>query len=413
MAFQNLLAQPLTLPNGVILKNRLVKSAMSEALGTIDNHATLALAKLFGRWAAGGAGLLMTGNVMIDRRALGEPGNVVIEDESDLEILKAWAEAGKQNNTHVWVQLNHPGRQTPKMLGGEAVSASAVPFGPALRAAFDKPRALTEPEILAIIARFARAAGIVKKAGFTGVQIHGAHGYLVSQFLSPLTNQRTDRWGGSSENRRRFVIELYRAIRAEVGAAFPIGIKLNSADFQRGGFSEEESLEVIKLLEAEGIDMIELSGGTYEAPAMSNGNRQAKSTISREAYFLEFAAKIRDQVKLPLMVTGGFRTGQGMADALASGALDLVGLARSLAVEPELPMRLLNGMNPVHPVKPLSTGVKTLDKLVPLEIVWYTRQLQRMSAGLDPDPFEQPLWTTAVTLVTGGISAWKTRRLRA
>lgn len=409
----DLLNQPLILPNGSVIKNRLVKSAMSEALGTIDNHATEALPKLYGRWAAGGVGLLITGNVMIDRRAIGEPSNVVIEDESDLPILKKWAEAGRRNHTQIWVQLNHPGRQTPKGLGCESVAPSAVPFGLALRAFFETPRALTALEIEGLIARFARAAGIVKKAGFTGVQLHGAHGYLISQFLSPLTNQRTDEWGGSSENRQRFVLEIYRAIRAEVGPEFPIGIKLNSADFQKGGFTEEESLNVIRALEAAGIDLIELSGGTYEAPAMSKGNRQADSTKTREAYFLEFAAKIRDKVKLPLMVTGGFRTGQGMGEALASGAMDLVGLARTLALEPELPARLLRGDEGLHPVQPLTTGIKAFDKAVPLEIVWYTRHLHRMGRGQNPRPGEPPLWTAIATMLSGGLGAWRTRRLRA
>ena len=203
---QDLLQQALTLPNGSRLKNRLAKSAMSEALGTTDNHATEALVRLYGRWAAGGIGLLITGNAMIDRRALGEPNNVAIEDDSDMPLLQRWAAAGQANGTQLWVQLNHPGRQSPKGLNAENVSPSAVPFSPALQAFFAPPRALTEDEIVALIQRFARSAGIVKRAGFSGVQIHAAHGYLISQFLSPLTNQRSDQWGGSAENRRRFVL---------------------------------------------------------------------------------------------------------------------------------------------------------------------------------------------------------------
>lgn len=410
---QDLLQQALTLPNGSRLKNRLAKSAMSEALGTTDNHATEALVRLYGRWAAGGIGLLITGNAMIDRRALGEPNNVAIEDDSDMPLLQRWAAAGQADGTQLWVQLNHPGRQSPKGLNAENVSPSAVPFSPALQAFFAPPRALTEDEILALIQRFARSAGIVKRAGFSGVQIHAAHGYLVSQFLSPLTNQRSDQWGGSAENRRRFVLEVYRAMRAEVGATFPIGIKLNSADFQQGGFSEDESLAVIQALHEEGIDLVELSGGTYEAPAMSDQKRHRASTLAREAYFLEFAEKVRAAVPVPLMVTGGFRSLGGMATALSSGAMDLIGLARGLAIEPDLPQRLLAGQEPQYAVRPISTGIKAIDRMALMEVVWYSRQLRRMAKGQAPKPNESGLWSFCANLLHNGVGTWKTRRLRA
>ncbi|MBX9713893.1 MAG: NADH:flavin oxidoreductase/NADH oxidase family protein [Pseudomonadaceae bacterium] len=410
---QDLLQQALTLPNGSRLKNRLAKSAMSEALGTTDNHATEALVRLYGRWAAGGIGLLISGNAMIDRRALGEPNNVAIEDDSDMPLLQRWAAAGQANGTQLWVQLNHPGRQSPKGLNAENVSPSAVPFSPALQAFFAPPRALTEDEIVALIQRFARSAGIVKRSGFSGVQIHAAHGYLISQFLSPLTNQRSGQWGGSAENRRRFVLEVYRAMRAEVGATFPIGIKLNSADFQHGGFSEDESLAVIQALHDEGIDLVELSGGTYEAPAMSDQKRHRASTLAREAYFLEFAEKVRAAVPVPLMVTGGFRSLGGMATALSSGAMDLIGLARGLAIEPDLPRRLLAGQEPQYAVRPISTGIKAIDRMALMEVVWYSRQLRRMAKGQAPKPNESGLWSFCANLLHNGVGTWKTRRLRA
>ena len=407
------LDQSLTLPCGVVLKNRLGKSAMSEALGTTDNCVTEALPRLYGRWADGGTGLLISGNVMVDRRALGEPNNVAIEDERDLALLKRWAQAGTRHDTQLWVQLNHPGRQAPKGLNAENVAPSAVPFNPALQAFFPAPRELTDSEIHDIIQRFATAARFVKEAGFTGVQIHGAHGYLVSQFLSPLTNQRSDAWGGSSEKRQRFVLAVYRAIRAAVGDDFPVAIKLNSADFQRGGFTEEESLAVIKALEAEGIDLIELSGGTYEAPAMSDKSRHQDSTLAREAYFLAFAEKIRSQVQVPLMVTGGFRSYQGMAQALHGGALDVIGIARGLAVEPDMPQRLLAGQDPKYNVKPISTGIKAVDRMALMEVVWYSRQLKRMGRGGEPKPYESGLWAFLANLWHNGVGTWKTRRLRA
>lgn len=409
------LSQPFTLPNGSVIKNRLGKSAMSEALGTTDNRMTSGLPRLYGRWAEGGMGLLITGNVMIDRRALGEPNNVAIEDERDMELLKAWAAAGTRNSTQLWMQINHPGKQSPRGLNAETVAPSAIPFNKELSRFFATPRALTESEIEDIIQRFGRTAAIAKKAGFTGVQIHGAHGYLVSQFLSGHHNQRQDRWGGSAENRRRFVLEVYREIRAQVGKSFPIGIKLNSADFQRGGFSEEESLDVIRALAEAGMDLIEISGGTYEAPAMSGVKEvpQKDSTRRREAYFLEFAEKARAAVKTPLMLTGGFRTSSGMAEAVNSGAVDIVGLARALAIEPDLPNRVLDGEEPRLSVRPISTGIAAVDRMALMEVAWYSRQLRRMANGGEPRPNESGFVAFLAGIAENGWHTFKTRRLRA
>ncbi|MBK7506145.1 MAG: NADH:flavin oxidoreductase/NADH oxidase family protein [Bacteroidetes bacterium] len=392
MKNQDTIAQPFTLPNGSIIKNRLLKSAMSEALGKRDGAPKPDLAILYGAWAKGGIGICVTGNIMVDSRALGEPGNVFVENEDNIEALQTWAKAATQNNTHCWVQLNHPGKQTPKGMNKETVSPSAVPFRKDLQAFFKTPRALEESEILDIIERFANAAFILKKAGFTGVQIHGAHGYLVSQFLSPHANIRTDKWGGNAENRRRFVLEVYKAIRARVGADFPISIKLNSADFQRGGFTEEESLDTIKVLSDAGMDLIEISGGTYEAPVMTGVKNELsskkESTILREAYFLDFAEKARKNIKSPLAVTGGFRSLDGMNSAISTGAVDFVGIARSLAIEPDLPNRLLSGKNPTHTVNPLKTGIKMIDSMGLMEITWYTNQLKRIGNGEAPKPNE-------------------------
>lgn len=396
MTPQAVLSQTLTLSNGVVIKNRLLKSAMSEALGSRDQSPTPELIRLYQAWADGGIGLCVTGNVMIDRRALGEPGNVAIEDYRDMVALQAWAEAATRHGTQCWVQLNHPGKQAPKGLNKETVSPSAVPFRDDMKAFFATPRELTELEVRELIQRYGKAAGIVKQAGFTGVQIHGAHGYLVSQFLSPHHNRRTDEWGGTPENRRRFALEVYYAMREAVGPGFPVGIKLNSADFQRGGFTEEESLDTIRELAEAGIDMIEISGGTYEAPAMTGVKAPQEpvkdSTRQREAYFLAFAEKARQAVKTPLVVTGGFRSAAGMAEAISSGAVDMVGLARILAVEPDVPQRLLSGQSPVQQVKPIKTGIHAIDKQGILEITWYTGQLKRIGKGQPPKPDESGLW---------------------
>ncbi len=409
------LAQSFTLPNGTVVKNRLAKSAMSEGFGTWDNRMTPGLVRLYERWADGGIGLCITGNVMVDRRALGEPGNVVVEDERDLELLTAWAKGGTRNGTQLWMQINHPGKQVMRTLVSDPVAPSAIPFGKDMQAFFATPRALTEAEIEDIIQRFGRTAAIAKKAGFSGVQIHGAHGYLVSQFLSGHHNQRTDRWGGSPENRRRFVLEVFREMRANCGKNFPIGIKLNSADFQKGGFTEEESLDVIRALSEAGIDHIEISGGTYEAPVMA-GKKNAfvkESTRRREAYFIEFAEKARAAVSTPLMVTGGFRSSAGMADAITGGAVDFVGIARAVAIEPDLPNRLLAGKEARHEVRPISTGIAMVDKMAMMEVMWYSRQLHRMARGKNPRPNESGLWSLLATLAENGWGTFQSRRLRA
>lgn len=408
------LSSPLTLPCGVTLKNRLGKSAMSEALGTTDNRMTDKLAKLYERWADGGTGLLITGNVMIDRRALGEPNNVALEDDRDMELLKAWAKAGTRNGTQLWMQINHPGKQSPKGLNAETVAPSAIPFRKDMQAFFGTPRELSDAEIRDLIVRYGRTAGLAKQAGFTGVQIHGAHGYLVSQFLSPLQNQRSDEWGGTPEKRRRFVLEVYRAMRDAVGPDFPVSIKLNSADFQRGGFTEEESLDTIKALSEAGMDLIEVSGGTYEAPSMSRGVNQAESTKAREAYFLQFAEKVRQVTSTPIMVTGGFRSHAGMSEALESGALDVVGLGRPLAVEPDLSNRVLGGNDPLHRVPDrISTGIKKVDEMALMEVSWYARQLRRMGEGCDPVPNESAFKSFLMFAMESGWKTFKTRRLRA
>ena len=355
-------ADPLELPCSARLENRFFKSAMSEQLADRAHDPGVGLATLYRTWAEGGVGLQVTGNVMVDRTALGEPKNVVLDDRSDLAAFARWAEAGNANGARIWMQLNHPGAQSPSFLSREPVAPSAVPLGGNIAKAFRTPRALRDQEIVALIERFARAAELAKDAGFSGVQIHGAHGYLVSQFLSPRRNLRTDDWGGSAEKRRRFVLEIYRAIRARVGGAFPVGIKLNSADFQRGGFSEDESMDVIDALGAVGIDLVEISGGNYESPVMA-GAGVSESSRRREAYFLDYAEKARAKSRVPMVVTGGFRSGAAMRGALESGATDLIGMARPLAVCPDFPNRLLADPESTVTLGRPSTGSKFLNRM--------------------------------------------------
>jgi len=399
----------LNLKRGPFLKNRLAKSAMSEQLGDRDHNPTPGIARLYRTWAEGGLGLSMTGNVMIDRKALGEPKNVVLDERSDLDAFRHWAKEGQVNGSRLWMQLNHPGKQIPRFLSKEPVAPSAIPLGRGLEKVFARPRALTTDEIQAIIGKFAFAAARAKETGFSGVQIHGAHGYLVSQFLSPRHNQRDDEWGGSQENRRRFVLAVYQAIRDAVGDDFPIGIKLNSADFMKDGFSEEESMDVVKALSEAGIDLIEISGGTYESPAMT-GHKVAESTRKREAYFLDYADAVRQHTDVPLMVTGGFRSAAAMSEALASGATDLIGLARPVAVSPAWPRELLADDNARLELKRPTTGIKGLDKAFMLDITFYETQLARLAAGKNAKPKQSPWFTVAHTATQLGLNAIKPRR---
>ncbi|MDQ8934400.1 NADH:flavin oxidoreductase/NADH oxidase family protein [Acinetobacter rudis] len=374
-------------------KNRIIKGAMSEALANDlgqPNHLHLGL---YEAWAAGGLGCAITGNVMVDWHAKNEPGVVVVESERDLDVLRQWAEVGKRHGMVQLIQLSHPGRQCPKGLNKETVAPSAVAFSPMLATTFATPRELSEAEILDIIQRFAESARICEKAGFEGVQLHGAHGYLISQFLSPLTNKRQDQWGGSIENRMRFLMEIYHAVRAVTQPEFIVSVKLNSADFQRGGITEQEVIEVFKVIDAAGIDLIEISGGTYEAPAMAGAKQSQRkaSTIAREAYFLDFAEKIRQEVSCKLMVTGGFRTAAAMNAALASGACDFIGIARPLAVEPDLTQRLINGQDVRYAVKPIKTGIPFVDKMAIMEIIWYASQFKNIALGKGANPQLSPL----------------------
>ena len=384
----NVLEQEMILPNGSILSNRIAKSAMSENLSNKYHEPTPVLIEAYKKWAQSGAGLLITGNIMIDSKAIGEPRNVVVENRNFFELLKKWAKSVQGTKTHLWAQINHPGRQAMEQINSSLKAPSAVPlkYGGRKGATKKMPIALNESEILTIIEAFGNTAVILKDAGFSGVQIHGAHGYLVSQFLSPTSNIRTDKWGGSLENRARFVVEVYRKIRAGVGSGFPIGIKLNSADFQKGGFTEEESMEVVKILSKEGIDLIEISGGTYEAPAMMG--KRKKSTIKREVYFMDYIKKARKITKTPLMLTGGFRTTAVMKDAIGSNQLDIIGMARPFAVYPSIGHEILNESRLNFKTNIKKTGVKGIDGA--MSIIWYESQIKRLGKGNEPKPDLNP-----------------------
>ena len=374
------------------MSNRIAKSAMSENIGTYSHAPTPTLINAYKVWAKGNPGLLITGNIMIDSRALGEPRNVVVEDYRHFDLVQEWAAAVKGTAVHLWPQINHPGRQAFSWINKEIVAPSAIPLkmGGA-STLFRTPKPLEEEEIWALIKRYGTTARICKEAGFTGCQIHGAHGYLVSQFLSPLTNQRTDQWGGSIQNRTRFVTEIYKEIRLQVGADYPVGIKINSADFQRGGFTEEESMEVVKTLSELGMDLIEISGGTYERPAMVKGNRK-QSTVEREAYFLDYIEKVRQKTDKPLMLTGGFRSIAVMEAALEAGKVDVIGLGRPFCLHPHLYNDIVAKRQKQFGAPVPKIGIALLDRIGGVELPWYEMQIQRLGRGQEPNPKLSGLW---------------------
>ncbi|MBA4316541.1 MAG: NADH:flavin oxidoreductase/NADH oxidase family protein [Limnobacter sp.] len=408
------LKQPFTLPCGVVVPNRLCKAAMTEGVANSKLQATQRHATLYKRWAEGGAGILITGNVLIDRNILERPGNVSIDpapehgEPDGMDALRTWAKAGTSNGNHLWMQISHAGRQSPRYVTNQPVGPSAVQLE--LLGNYAPPRALREDEILDLIQRFARVARIAKEAGFTGVQVHGAHGYLLSSFLSPVTNQRTDQWGGSLENRARFLLEAVRAVRKAVGPAFPVAVKLNSDDFRKGGFSNEECLQVVKWLNDEKIDLLEISGGTYEQPRLLGHTgaadsvkdeqpTQRESTKKREAYFLNYARAIREVATMPLMVTGGFRSREAMEEALSDGVCDVIGLGRPLCTHPDTPKQLMNGK--IDRAASFENMLKLADKgifspaspVLPLKLInvlgaqaWYYQQIFRLADGLEAKP---------------------------
>jgi 2,4-dienoyl-CoA reductase-like NADH-dependent reductase (Old Yellow Enzyme family) len=372
---------------------------MTERISNRNYAPTERHIKLYNDWAATNAGLLITGNAMIDKKHLESAGNIYF-DESILPQLRKWADVVKKNNTHLWVQISHAGRQSNKFNTLRPKAPSEVQLRKI--GLFGKPRAMSEQDIAEVAQGFTRTARIAKEAGFTGVQVHSAHGYLLSQFLSPTTNRRTDQWGGSIQNRSRLLLTIIRKIREVVGPDFPVSVKLNSSDFQKGGLTEKESMEIIKMLDTEGIDLLEISGGTYEKVAFfllnedEDTTQQAvpvkESTQRREAYFMDFAKKVRTISKLPLMITGGFRTYDFCNEVLKNGELDLVGMARPFITNMNDIPEFLGGKKRILENLVIRTGIKQFEDAA--EGGFYARQIIRMSKGKKFKAKMSPLWSS-------------------
>jgi 2,4-dienoyl-CoA reductase-like NADH-dependent reductase (Old Yellow Enzyme family) len=347
------LSQPLKFEfSGQTTPNRFLKAAMTELMSSWDPEDLQArgipskdLINLYKIFGEGGIGLMLSGNILIDYDHLEAAGNAVISRGSGFsgerfEAFKETAAAAKQYGSLFVGQVSHPGRQVKSDLQKHPISASAIRLkGNIMGSTFEKPRAASEEDIANIVDGFAHAAEYLEKAGYDGIELNAAHGYLLAQFLSPTTNIRTDQYGGSIENRARIVVDIAKAIRERVSSKFIVGIKLNSVEFQDKGLGPEEAKEICKILEDNRFDFVELSGGTFEKLAFEH---QRESTKKREGFFLEFAEMIAPVLsKTKTYITGGLRTVGAMVNALE--IVDGVGLARPLAQEPHLCKDILEG----------------------------------------------------------------------
>lgn len=385
---------PLLLPNGHTVPNRIAKAAMEEnmadqssGLGQVPGDR---LVNLYRAWAEGGAGMIITGNVMVDPTAMTGPGGVVLQQGTlDDGLVRArferWAAAGKAGGASLIMQISHPGRQLYAAQGQEAVSASESKLdmgSDTLSNLFAEARAMTGDEIRGMIRRFAETALAARSSGFDGVEIHAAHGYLLAQFLSPLTNRRDDEWGGSLENRARLLLEIVRAVRDRVGDDFVLGVKLNSADFQTGGFDVADATRVVEWLGKHAVDFVEVSGGTYESSAMmgeSADGRVSESTHAREAYFLTFAEQIAKAATMPVMVTGGITRRDTAQTVIETPGIAIVGLARALIITPDLPKRWHSGSAVSGPVQTVGWKNPALRSLANMALA--KANLRRLSQG--------------------------------
>lgn len=357
------LADPVELPCGVVLKNRIAKSAMSDVMADGAGGVTDAQVALYMRWADGGLGLSMIGEVQSSPALPEDPGNLVLDDKADLARFKQLALSGTKNGAALWPQLGNA--------GALADSSVAVGAGPsAIKLGELQCRGLSLDEVRALPDQYASTARLAREAAFSGVQVHAGHGFLVNQFLSPLFNRRTDAYGGEVPNRARLLLEILEAVREAVGSDFPIGVKLNSTDLIEGGFEETDALQVVELLSQNGIDLIEVSGGTY-VPGVKPLPRPSRTG----PYFARFAAAARERSAAPIMLTGGIKTRADAIGALSEGACDIVGVARPVVLNPSLADAWLDqGSRMVDPefpkLAPSGAGSVT---------AWYQRRLRDLA----------------------------------
>ncbi len=355
------------LPCGIVLKNRLVKAAMSDSLGDGAGNPTEEQIELYRRWSAGGSALSLIGEVQVDHRYPEKPGNLVLGPGADVAPLARLADVGSADGAMVWPQLGHAGA-----LAHLPISRPAGPS--ALDIEGLQCDALTRSDVEALPSVYASAAAQARAAGFGGVELHAGHGFLLSQFLSPLFNHRSDRFGGTIEARCQLLVDIVRRVRVEVGPQFAIAVKINSSDQLEGGLTEDDAIVAISLLGNEAVDLIDISGGTYFPGAPASSDRRTSGP-----YFLDFARRARTVTDVPLMLTGGFKTRREAADAVSSGATDVVGLARAMALDPDLPAKWCDpdGGDPEFPRfdSPPVGGITA----------WFTMRLTAIGNGTEED----------------------------
>ncbi|CAK4031087.1 NADH-dependent flavin oxidoreductase [Lecanosticta acicola] len=340
--------------SGKTARNRFLKAPMTERLCHWNEHGQPISVRgfpskeykhLYRRWGQGEIGMIVSGNTMIRYDAVEAYGNPILQDDHDgrVETYREMTSLAKAHGSLIVAQLSHPGRQGPKALNPHPVSASDVQLQKHWAGnEFARPTPLTIPDIKEIVRQFGETAYLCHQAGFDGVQVHCAHGYLLAQFLALTTNTRDDEYGGSFENRSRIIFDIIDEIHRRVtDASFIICVKVNSVEFQPGGQTPEDCRNLCQKLEEARVDFIDLSGGTFEGRAFEH---KKESTKARESYFIEFAELIRPLLtKTRLYVTGGFRTASGMVSAINASACDGIGIARPLAAEPYLCKEILEG----------------------------------------------------------------------
>jgi 2,4-dienoyl-CoA reductase-like NADH-dependent reductase (Old Yellow Enzyme family) len=401
------LTDPITLPFGLTLPNRLGRAAMTEGLADSRNDATVRHEQLYAANAAGGSGLILTGNAMIDRRHLERARNVVLDYATDRRALHRWAEAA---GPRTLVQISHPGRQTNRFVQSRPVSPSGGP-AVALAGLFAKPRALSLPEIEEVRQRFLTAGRIAVEAGFAGVEVHAAHGYLLSSFLDPNQNHRTDDYGGAIEGRARLLIEIVSGLRGTLPQGSAIAVKLDARDG-----AEDDLAWLGTRLGDSGADLLEVSGGNYETPAMLGFDATGSALKpEHESPFWQGALALSGATDVPVMLTGGFTTRAGVDEALASGVADMVGVGRPLAVRPGLAGEFVRGeTGRLDRPAPRITGPAMVQQLfgAAANSGWHRLQMKQTSEGEAADEVLSAPGAAADYIVLDALLALRSRRSR-
>ncbi len=377
------LDSPFIMGNGIVVKNRLFKSAMTENLADRFRNPTAYLLRLYRAWSSGGVGMSVSGSIMVDRATSFGGEYIVLDERSPLLMFRKWASAGTENNAVLWAQLDHPGIQFFKRPGKSRTTAPGARFKNGAVKHDGNLSSITEKDIFDIIAKFAVSARLAKEVGFSGVQLDSSRGHLLNQFVSQQYNNRDDSWGGTFDNRMRFLRELYREIRKLVGDDFPISIKFDSRNIIGRGIDSMEVKEMLKILSEEKFDLIEVSKGIVgERDNQSSQPLSNSIDIGREV--IGIAAWIKSYLDVPLVLTGGFRSVERINGVLREGIADFVGLARPLAIDPELPRKLIDGNAYNILLKHVTTGVQYIDQVFSIDTLWYEHQLARIARGKPP-----------------------------